>query len=424
MGKKARKENEEQDELEAAEAEHAEKLVEMEEEAEEAEDEEDGVELINAEQKEIHAAILRLGKDLKKYSLTMPDREARALVSEYYIFQENRKREDNQILALERAKEPHSAISQLSDINTTAENVVRGALGMYVSNKPLCQWAMSVCGIGPIFAAALYAWFDIKGHSTVGQLWRFAGLDPTRKWYSGDQAKKLVADTLGKCSDPLTDEQVTCVAMAAHTKLDKLKGMRWAKLVDKDNPTRILKSGKESPNYKMQRVDFSVPFTKAVLVTVLSRRPYNAELLTLCWKIGESFVKVSKKDEDVYGKMYIARKVYETDMNEKLAYKAQAEQILLDKPTHAQRAILKTGKLSLGHIHSRAKRHAVKIFLAHYHEMGRKLLGLPVPAPWIIEHGGHAHKTEPQVNTPEPKVDKPVLKDNSNPEAGAAVKAA
>lgn len=41
------------------------------------------------------------------------------------------------------------------------------------------------------------------------------------------------------------------------------------------------------------------------------KRPFNAKLKTLCWKIGESFVKVSNNDKDVYGKLYKIRKEYE-----------------------------------------------------------------------------------------------------------------
>lgn len=38
------------------------------------------------------------------------------------------------------------------------------------------------------------------------------------------------------------------------------------------------------------------------------KRPFNATLKTLCWKLGESFVKVSNNGKDIYGKMYQNRK--------------------------------------------------------------------------------------------------------------------
>ena len=38
------------------------------------------------------------------------------------------------------------------------------------------------------------------------------------------------------------------------------------------------------------------------------KRPYNARLKTLCWKIGQSFIKVSNKDDDIYGHVFRSRK--------------------------------------------------------------------------------------------------------------------
>src|SRR3990167_8778391 len=46
------------------------------------------------------------------------------------------------------------------------------------------------------------------------------------------------------------------------------------------------------------------------------KRPWNASLKTLCWKIGESFVKVSNMEKDVYGKVYQQRKELEAVNND------------------------------------------------------------------------------------------------------------
>ena len=37
----------------------------------------------------------------------------------------------------------------------------------------------------------------------------------------------------------------------------------------------------------------------------------------------------------------------------------------------------------------------IKLFLSHLHEVWLRLLGRPVPKPWIIEHGGHGHYIAP-----------------------------
>lgn len=125
------------------------------------------------------------------------------------------------------------------------------------------------------------------------------------------------------------------------------------------------------------------------------KRPHNGNLKTLCWKIGESFVKVKGIDGDVYGKIYDARKAYEHKKNEAREYADQAAATLKSRPGHAQRATYAEGRLPDGHIHARAKRYAVKLFLAHYLQIGRELKGLPVVLPYPISHLGHAHLIEP-----------------------------
>ena len=129
------------------------------------------------------------------------------------------------------------------------------------------------------------------------------------------------------------------------------------------------------------------------------RRPWNAELKTLCWKIGESFVKVSGKEDAYYGQVYKSRKESESFRNEKGEFKEQAAQILIDrnigKDTDAYKAYIK-GKLPPAHIHARAKRLAVKLFLSHFHHVWYELeYGQSPPQPYAIAILGHAHYLKP-----------------------------
>lgn len=125
------------------------------------------------------------------------------------------------------------------------------------------------------------------------------------------------------------------------------------------------------------------------------KRPHNAALKTLCWKIGESFVKVKGKPTDYYGKVYAERRELEGKKNDAGDYAEQAKAMVTARPTHKQIATYKEGKLPDGHLHSRAKRYAVKLFLSHLHEVWRKQEGLEVPLPYPIAHLGHVHKKEP-----------------------------
>ena len=126
------------------------------------------------------------------------------------------------------------------------------------------------------------------------------------------------------------------------------------------------------------------------------KRPFNARLKTLCWKIGESFVKVCNNEKDVYGKLYKIRKEYENNKNENGDYAEQAaaklEKFKIGKNTEAYKHYSE-GKLPPAHINSRAKRYAVKIFLSHlfsvWYEMTR---GEKPPKPYAIAILNHAHE--------------------------------
>lgn len=119
--------------------------------------------------------------------------------------------------------------------------------------------------------------------------------------------------------------------------------------------------------------------------------PYNARLKVLCWKIGDSFVKVSGKEDAVYGKLYAEFKHEEIERNLGGKYAAAAARELAskkitDKETKAR---LESGMLTDGHLHSRAKRRAIKIFLMHYWIKGRLARGLPIRGPYVQTILGH-----------------------------------
>lgn len=128
------------------------------------------------------------------------------------------------------------------------------------------------------------------------------------------------------------------------------------------------------------------------------KRPWNASLKTLCWKIGESFVKVSGNPDAFYAQAYVRRKEQEVARNEAGDFADQASAVLaakkIGKDTQA-RGHYEAGRLPPAHIHARAKRYAVKLFLAHYHEVAYvAAFGVQPPLPYPIAILGHAHKIE------------------------------
>ena len=124
------------------------------------------------------------------------------------------------------------------------------------------------------------------------------------------------------------------------------------------------------------------------------KRPWNASLKTLCWKIGESFVKVSGREDDVYGKLYLERKAYEQGRSERgeLADQAQVWVQKVAKTTEAH-AYYQKGVLPPGHLHARAKRWTVKLFLAHWHAVCyQDTFKEPAPKPYVLSQLQHGHE--------------------------------
>lgn len=270
----------------------------------------------------------RLSRDLKFQAGNLSEAEARYLVNTYYSMQEYRKAMANQVLPLAESGKPHETINWFQLQAATLEDQVKAALTNWAGKQPVCRWAMSNKGVGPIIAAGLAAhisfYVDVKDEEgqiiqrnrrqTAGSIWRFAGLDPTVKWEKGQ------------------------------------------------------------------------------------KRPWNGQLKTLCWKIGESFVKVSGKPDAVYGQLYLVRKKYEIERNENGANAELCQQILASKnwskSTEAYKHLSK-GTLPPAQIYARAKRYAVKIFLSHYHAAGYEIMfGEKPPKPFAIAILGHAHMIE------------------------------
>lgn len=132
------------------------------------------------------------------------------------------------------------------------------------------------------------------------------------------------------------------------------------------------------------------------------KRPWNAKLKTACWKLGESFVKVSGKEDAFYGKLYREVKERYQTKNDAGGFADRAKEGLekYGKTTEAYQHC-KEGHLPPAHINSMAKRYAVKMFLSHLHEVWWKheFKAAPVKpyAIAILEHGHYI----PVPNEPE-----------------------
>lgn len=128
------------------------------------------------------------------------------------------------------------------------------------------------------------------------------------------------------------------------------------------------------------------------------KRPWNASLKVLAFKIGDSFVKTCNNEDSYYGPIYKKRKLLEIERNEAGLFKDQAEAILkvknFKKDTEAYKAY-SVGRLPDAHVHARARRYATKLFLSHYLEVAQRLHGIEPAIPYIIAVAGHADYIPP-----------------------------
>jgi hypothetical protein len=294
--------------------------------------------------------------------------EMRYLVEQYYAIQEYRKASSNQISAIERigGEAAQLATTEIHKALTRIEKQIQTHLEVASNNSAVGRWCNSITGIGPVISAGLLAHIDIHKAPTAGHIWRFAGLDPTQNWLGAEKAKVAVKDAI---HDGIR-EAIPSLARLIGTSPDTL-----LKLASSDSKGKALK------------------LTETTLARAAAKRPWNAALKTLCWHIGESFVKVSGKDDDVYGKLYLIRKDYEQKRNESGALADQAaaklDKYKIGKETDAYGYYSK-GFLPPAHIHARAKRWTVKLFLAHWQWVAwESETGQPPALPYVIEHMGH-----------------------------------
>lgn len=133
------------------------------------------------------------------------------------------------------------------------------------------------------------------------------------------------------------------------------------------------------------------------------KRPWNARLKVLCWKLGESWKRFSGPSADLsaenalYCRLYRERKALEVERNEAGAFAELAARSLEERNIRDAdlKATYEAGRLPPGRLDLRATRYATKIFLSHYWQVAYEIeTGEKAPDPWAIAHGGHVDRIE------------------------------
>jgi len=132
------------------------------------------------------------------------------------------------------------------------------------------------------------------------------------------------------------------------------------------------------------------------------KRPWNGQLRTLAWKIGESFVKVCNHEDAFYGKLYSQRKELETKKNSEGKYKEHAQK-QLDEKNYKKNTIAyghyRKGELPPAHIHAISKRWTVKLFLSHLHYVWFKHeFNKTPPEPYALSKLNYSNLIRPPID--------------------------
>lgn len=151
----------------------------------------------------------------------------------------------------------------------------------------------------------------------------------------------------------------------------------------------------------VKKKDKEVKLNYTNLQKLLAKPPYNIDLKVICWKIGQSFMKVSGNEKSVYGALYKERKELEESKNSHGAYGDQIANALISKKWDKNKDTYKSyteGKLTASHITARSTRMATRVFLTHFFEaMYIYRYHEAPPAIFPIAHMGHEDYIEPEV---------------------------
>jgi hypothetical protein len=302
--------------------------------------------------------LAKLSRDLKGGSKTLTAKLARFLVDRYYQIQHFRINAQGQKRAVVQGVDDggtHEVISFFLGQFETVEKQLKSALGAYAAGQVPGQWMQSICGIAEVISAGMLAHVNIERAPHAGNVIRFAGLT-NDEWLGADKAKALVIDLENR----------------AENKHDLDELMRMAEVYLRRAPGSLMNMMLGVFGDEEEKEEEFKP-TRDLLIKTLSLRPWNADLKCLAvFKLGESFVKVQNRPKDYYGKKLIWRKTMYAEANAQGKFSKDAEKILsekrIGKSTDAY-AAYSVGMLPKGHVHARARRWAVKLFISHLHEV-------------------------------------------------------
>ena len=307
--------------------------------------------------------------------------ELKAVYNTYMQVQDMRIALTEQIRSIENGNTEDSDLSitilrwTLKNMASIEKSLLR-SLTIVCENNEVGRWLLATTGIGPSLAAGCLAYFDVRGKEYSTQFHSYAGLnDNNRPWRGKEEITKIVNDIVGS-SKTITDDHVALIAAKTQWSYSHIRDRAWDDKKEK--------------------------WSKANIISACSMVPYNKELKSFCYLLGEQFHWNCNNDQSLYGTLFSERKALEEKRNAEGAFSDQASNKLdklISKDTNAYKAYSE-GKLPTAHINNRAKRWAVKIFISHlFEEMYRVEYGEKPPRYYSLEklEGMHNKLILPEV---------------------------
>lgn len=307
--------------------------------------------------------------------------ELKAVYNTYMQVQDMRIALTEQIRSIENGNTEDSDLS-ITILRWTLKNMASieksllKSLTIVCENNEVGRWLLATTGIGPSLAAGCLAYFDVRGKEYATQFHSYAGLnDNNRPWRGKEEITKIVNDIVGS-SKVITDDHVALIAAKTQWSYSHIRDRAWDDKKEK--------------------------WSKANIISACSMVPYNKELKSFCYLLGEQFHWNCNNDQSLYGTLFSERKALEEKRNAEGAFSDQASNKLdklISKDTNAYKAYSE-GKLPAAHINNRAKRWAVKIFISHlFEEMYRVEYGEKPPRYYALDklEGMHNKLILPEV---------------------------
>ena len=290
--------------------------------------------------KKLFATPRRPSKNVLASAVDMSRREARFLVEDYFRWKKLYMAHLNHLNLLKKEYLPTDCTNFLNKSAKKFRIYYSEFLGLWAQNFPAAHWAMKLNGISGFTAGALAAFIDVEKTKNVASVWKYAGQTPNSRpptvkriyWAASEAERQLGGPTA-------TEDHVRFIAK------------RLA--LDPENVLLFCKKHGE--------------ITWKNLIGACKHPTYNPTLKQVCTAIGHLFII----KESFYQDLYRYRFHWEKERSEAGRYAKKAQQQLDTwfnyKPeTLAYKAYIQ-GKLPDFHLRNRAKKWAVKVFLAHYY---------------------------------------------------------